>query len=734
VGIKNTVIDLTMVFGALFDESVKKKETHASSGGDKSSPKNNQNKRKHPKAQNKPQASASRNNSQPDQFNKRPRFDDRKRRGPPSREALDLSARLKELSSQKRLQQALQLYRDKSNDKIRDCHHACSVIDCAARCGAIDEGERVFEDMKKTGMMITIETYTALLKGYAHGGMMHKGALLFEEMCRQGNPNVRSVNTLLRGCLWTAATLENGTLAGGVVTSEVAWRRAGKFNQDASSFEYYITQLCQALRLEDAQQEITRLKQVLKIETKKGKKSDTFEAQESSALEALAVCLLALARAQAMLGREARHSVLSTINAVDAAKANAGSAAAAGAKNSHGGKRSWKKDEGAQRIASNTLYRGHRLSELRNEATALLELVKGNKAKAVAVAHNLSNLLMKRLFYFSGGGSTGLSIPDACNEDADDVIQQLMTTRWTSFGLKTALAKAKRKNLPFEKTASPDLEQCKTIAESLGLEKLTTVDQNGFLAFSELFDSKETNRPLDIELGSGFGDWAVYQAKNKPERDFVAVELRADRVAQTFSRIVLNETPLTNLSCVGAECGSFLKARVKNDSVSTIFVNHPEPPTQTYGGDDDALTRISEGGDEPGHMLSSSILVAAVECLDPKDGQLIIVTDNRMYARLICASVQKAMKTHPSLIEPVALDTMRKVESFGSVTLYEGQPGASIRHAEHSGKEGQSYFDRLWKTGAGSHSERSQRFIVALRRDSDGKKKAEKKNSKKDRK
>jgi hypothetical protein len=90
------------------------------------------------------------------------------------------------------------------------------------------------------------------------------------------------------------------------------------------------------------------------------------------------------------------------------------------------------------------------------------------------------------------------------------------------------------------------------------------------------------------------------------------------------------------------------------------------------------------------------------------------------------------MKTHPSLIEPVALDAMRNVESFGTVTLYEGQPGASIRHAEHSGKEGQSYFDRLWKTGAGSHAERSQRFIVALKRESTEKKKPEKKKSKKD--
>jgi pentatricopeptide repeat protein len=156
---------------------------------------------------------------------------------PPSKEALELSARLKEFSLQKRLNEALTLYRSKANDKIRDSHHACSVIDCAARCGAIAEGEKVFKEMKKSGMPITVETYAALLKGYAHAGMVHKGAALFDELCRQGNPNVRSLNTILRGCLWTAATFENLKVAGGVITSEAAWTRAGKFNQDSSSFK-----------------------------------------------------------------------------------------------------------------------------------------------------------------------------------------------------------------------------------------------------------------------------------------------------------------------------------------------------------------------------------------------------------------------------------------------------------------------------------------------------------------
>jgi hypothetical protein len=58
-------------------------------------------------------------------------------RGPPSDPALALSAKLKEYSTQKRLQDALDLYWHDSNDKVRDGHHACILVDCSARCGDI---------------------------------------------------------------------------------------------------------------------------------------------------------------------------------------------------------------------------------------------------------------------------------------------------------------------------------------------------------------------------------------------------------------------------------------------------------------------------------------------------------------------------------------------------------------------------------------------------------------------
>jgi hypothetical protein len=60
-----------------------------------------------------------------------------KLRGPPSNEALELSAELKKLSREKKWDKAIELYRDTSNDKIRDGHHACIMVDMSARCGKI---------------------------------------------------------------------------------------------------------------------------------------------------------------------------------------------------------------------------------------------------------------------------------------------------------------------------------------------------------------------------------------------------------------------------------------------------------------------------------------------------------------------------------------------------------------------------------------------------------------------
>ena len=221
--------------------------------------------------------------------------------------------------------------------------------------------------------------------------------------------------------------------------------------------------------------------------------------------------------------------------------------------------------------------------------------------------------------------------------------------------------------------------------------------------------------PIDIELGAGSGDWIIHQAHNKPERYFISVELRADRVARTFAKMVLSNT--TNLCCVGAESGLFLKERVKKGTVARIFVNHPEPPTQTLGNDNDLLSSIGSGGDgaaEPAHMLSSHILEEAIACLED-EGKIVVVTDNLWYGRLLCATFTRVGQDKPFFRSQTLCSGFRLVETVGRFDLYEGDPSPAIDHVPSGA--GASYFDRLWRTGAGTHAERSKRFVLVALKD-----------------
>jgi hypothetical protein len=179
---------------------------------------------------------------------------------------------------------------------------------------------------------------------------------------------------------------------------------------------------------------------------------------------------------------------------------------------------------------------------------------------------------------------------------------------------------------------------------------------------------------------------------------------------------------------VGSECGSFLRYRVRHGTVSTIFVNHPEPPTQTFGSNNSILLGIAQGGSEPAHMLNSETLMSASKCLNTESrGKLIIVTDNRWYARLVCATLVKVMNMCEGTIRTSNFRNqpgVRHIETFGKardcVILYEGQPSQAMGHS--TGKHdqtGSSYFDRLWRSGAGTHAERKARFIISIEREQD---------------
>lgn len=682
-----------------------------------------------------------------------------------SREALDLSFQLKECSKNKNLAEALSLFWDKSKEGIRDQFHASIAIDCCARCGALDEITRILKSLKEPA---SVEANTGAMKGYCHGGDMRQASQLFDAMLKaksaKRKPNIRTLNTLLRGCLWTAATLNtDDQICGGVVTAESAWglyekgiaaRANEEQNASPPSYEYTICLLCQALRTDEAEKRINAFQTLCDIRKNKKK----IVGGDQSSLETLAISYSALARAKALLGdkdgalvdcKSARRMMKASGEqqfAVGSITSLVGEHRAAG-----GSKRGWKETSDERRNASNAKFRDHRMSELEMNLQALVELCQSSQFPPPKDL--LATRMTNGLFYFSGGGTTQMNDhtsttsakvcthktpqndpktqKDRDMSRARHFRRQVANSSWLSFGLKAAVALS-----GIDVKLSKDFLRMKDSERVFRLvaKNPKAIQDDCHIDFDAIFP--ENNKCIDIELGSGYGEWIVNQAALMPDRNHVAVELRADRVHQIFAKGVLHPAgALQNLAVVGDDCSAFLSERVKPKSVSTVFANHPEPPTQVQGKSDRDLQAIMEGGGEPAHMLCSKTLIAAGKLLQDSNspsgrGRIVIVTDNVNYGRLICATVVRMNRQNMSSLRscetnPTGLG-LRELERFlldesrpgsGRVLLLAGQPSQKIGHSgpkESEKGKGSSYFDRLWRTGACGHASNRERYILVL--------------------
>ncbi len=82
-------------------------------------------------------------------------------------------------------------------------------------------------------------------------------------------------------------------------------------------------------------------------------------------------------------------------------------------------------------------------------------------------------------------------------------------------------------------------------------------------------------KPVHIELCSGNGQWIGDRAKENPEINWVAVELRFDRARKIWLKGHRENIP--NLYTVCAEGRTFLRYYTPVKSVAQSFVNFPDP-------------------------------------------------------------------------------------------------------------------------------------------------------------
>ena len=225
---------------------------------------------------------------------------------------------------------------------------------------------------------------------------------------------------------------------------------------------------------------------------------------------------------------------------------------------------------------------------------------------------------------------------------------------------------------------------------------------------SSLSSSSVSGRIVNLEICSGAGDWATSQARQDAAALWITLELRRDRVQQTFASMVLKG--VSNMCVVGGDAHCVLRDRFRSGTVDNIFVNHPEPPERNSG----------TSGSEGAHLLTAPFFNIMRGALKP-GGRITIVTDNLPYGKSL-VQIAHSVTTTTSVVGAAAAAGVTEfgvdgggaagaadvVAAAGQVCLFEGTPGPGHGYKTDT----TSYFDRMWQQGG-----KSRRFFLSVTRE-----------------
>ncbi len=160
--------------------------------------------------------------------------------------------------------------------------------------------------------------------------------------------------------------------------------------------------------------------------------------------------------------------------------------------------------------------------------------------------------------------------------------------------------------------------------------------------------------PIWIEYCTGNGAWIIEQALAHPDRNWIAVEKRFDRVQKIWSKMKNNA--LNNLFIVCGDALQFTKTYLQEQSVEGIYINFPDPWPK--------FKHVK-------HRLLQAPFVAEMARVSTKHATTTIVTDDDDYTARICQAMLSTEQWKPVFPEPYY------------ITEWEGY--------------GSSYFEQLWR-------------------------------------
>lgn len=141
--------------------------------------------------------------------------------------------------------------------------------------------------------------------------------------------------------------------------------------------------------------------------------------------------------------------------------------------------------------------------------------------------------------------------------------------------------------------------------------------------------------PIYIEYCSGNGSWIAAKARAEPHVNYVAVEVRFDRVRKIWAKA--KNLFLNNLFTIWGEAFTFTHYYVPNSSVSKIFINFPDPwPKRRQ---------------EKHRLLTKEFIFEMARVLKPS-GTIMFVTDEENYLQRTCRLFLESPHLTPSFPEP----------------------------------------------------------------------------------
>ena len=153
-------------------------------------------------------------------------------------------------------------------------------------------------------------------------------------------------------------------------------------------------------------------------------------------------------------------------------------------------------------------------------------------------------------------------------------------------------------------------------------------------------------KSASIEFCSGNGGWIIERALLEPDRFFIAVEKRFDRVRKIWAK--MKNRGVKNLLIVCGEGYAFIKRFVPDGGVEDVYINFPDPwPKRKH---------------ERNRLMQASFLDELARVMR---GSLTLATDDATYME----HSLKFLEEHPDFEGGT-----RKIEEYG-----------------------ESYFDSLWR-------------------------------------